>query len=50
MNEIHLDVAPLLLGSGVRLFGPLHNPPVELEKLRVIAAPNVTHLAFRVVK
>ena len=49
MDEIHVDAAPLLLGSGVRLFDNL-DKPVELENIRVINAPGVTHLAFRVVK
>jgi dihydrofolate reductase len=50
MDEIHLDVAPVLLGSGVRLFDHLDKAPIELETIRVIAAPGVTHLGFRVVK
>jgi dihydrofolate reductase len=50
LDEIHVDVAPLLLGKGVRLFDHLEIEPVELEYIRVVAAPGVTHLAFRVVK
>jgi dihydrofolate reductase len=50
MDEIHLDVAPLLLGKGVRLFDHLNIEPVKLESIRVLAAPGVTHLGFRVVK
>jgi dihydrofolate reductase len=50
VDEIHTDVAPLLLGNGVRLFDHLHIKPTELESIRVIAAPGVTHLGFRVVK
>jgi dihydrofolate reductase len=49
VDEIHVDVAPLLLGSGVRLFDHL-KASVELESLRVVEAPGVTHLGFRVVK
>ena len=49
MDEIHVDVAPLLLGNGVRLFDNL-SQSIELEDIRVIEAPGVTHLAFRVVK
>jgi dihydrofolate reductase len=48
VDEIHVDVAPLLLGSGVRLFDNLAEP-IELESLRVVQAPHVTHLGFRVV-
>jgi dihydrofolate reductase len=49
MDEIHVDVAPLLLGGGVRLFANLARP-IALESIRVVEAPGVTHLAFRVVK
>jgi dihydrofolate reductase len=50
MDEIHIDVAPLLLGKGVRLFDQLDIQPTQLERLRTVAAPGVTHLGFRVVK
>ncbi|HET9913651.1 MAG TPA: dihydrofolate reductase family protein [Anaerolineales bacterium] len=50
MDEIHIDVAPLLLGKGVRLFDHLDIKPIELERIRVIGAPGVTHLGFRVIK
>ena len=50
MDEIHVDVVPLLLGKGVRLFDHLDIKPIELESIRVIEAPGVTHLGFRVVK
>jgi len=50
MDEIHVDVAPLLLGGGVRLFDNLAKHPIELENIRVVEAPGVTHLGFRVVK
>src|SRR4030095_13185939 len=49
MDEIHIDVAPLLLGKGVRLFDHLDIKPIELERIRVVGAPGVTHLGFRVV-
>ena len=50
MDEIHLDVAPLLLGKGVRLFDHLDVDPIKLERIRVVDAPGVTHIGFRVVK
>jgi len=50
MDEIHVDVTPLLLGNGVRLFDHLNIAPIELESIRVVDAPGVTHLGFRVVK
>jgi dihydrofolate reductase len=50
MDEIHLDVAPLLLGKGVRLFDHLDIDPIKLERIRVVDAPGVTHIGFGVVK
>jgi dihydrofolate reductase len=50
MDEIHVDVAPLLLGKGVRLFDHLNIKPTDLESIRVVEAPGVTHLGFRVLK
>jgi hypothetical protein len=42
-------LAPVLLGDGIRLFEHLGIGPV-VERTRVIEAPGVTHLGFRVVK
>jgi dihydrofolate reductase len=50
VDEIYIDVAPVLLGSGVRLFDNLGTEPIELESIRAVEAPGVTHLGFRVVK
>jgi len=50
MDEMHIDVAPLLLGGGVRLFDNLGAQPIGLECTRVVEAPGVTHLRYRVVK
>lgn len=50
VDEIHVDVAPRLMGAGVRLFDLLGGPPIALEKLRVVDAPGVTHMSYRVVK
>jgi dihydrofolate reductase len=48
LDEIQLHVVPLLLGSGVRLFDGLD--PLQLEGIRVVESPAVTHLKYRVVK
>ena len=50
LDEIHVDLVPVLLGGGVRLFEHLGTTPIELESTRVIGAPDVTHLTFRIVK
>jgi dihydrofolate reductase len=49
LDEIHLDLVPVLLGDGVRLFDQ-RAEPIGLESTRVIAGAGVTHLSFRVVK
>jgi dihydrofolate reductase len=50
LDEIHIDLAPVLLGSGVRLFDHLGTAPIQLERKRVVEAPGVTHLQFGLVK
>jgi dihydrofolate reductase len=50
MDEINVDVAPLLLGGGVRLFDNFGAAPVEMKITRVVEAPHVTHLQYTVVK
>ena len=50
LDEIYVQLVPVLLGGGVRLFDRLEGGPLELERARVIDAPGVTHLTFRVVK
>ena len=50
LDEIHIDLVPILLGEGVRLFDHLRIEPTDLEVLRVVPAPDVTHLRYRVVK
>jgi dihydrofolate reductase len=50
LDEIHVDLVPVLLGDGVRLFDHLGTGSIELERTQVVEAPGVTHLTFRVVK
>ncbi len=50
LDEIQIDLVPLLLGTGVRLFEHLSTEPIELESVKVVEAPVITHLRFRVVK
>jgi dihydrofolate reductase len=50
LDEIHVDLAPVLLGDGVRLLDHLGTEPIVLESTRVIEGAAVTHLTFRVVK
>jgi dihydrofolate reductase len=50
IDEIHIDLVPVLLGAGVPLFAHLGIEPIQLERTYVLEAPGVTHLHFRVVK
>jgi dihydrofolate reductase len=50
IDEVNLSVAPILLGGGERLFEGLGGSPPRLELQRTIAAPDVTHLRYRVKK
>ena len=49
VDELELHVVPLLLGAGARLFEGI-GPDLELEQIRVVEAPGVAHLKYRVVK
>jgi dihydrofolate reductase len=49
VDELQLNVVPVLLGDGTRLFDNVAGADVKLEPVRVIEAPGVTHLEYRVV-
>jgi dihydrofolate reductase len=50
LDEIQIHLVPVLLGAGVRLFDHLGAESIQLETLRVVDSPGVTHLRFHVVK
>jgi dihydrofolate reductase len=50
LDEISVDIAALLLGSGVRLFECLTNVPAALGNPTVITGVGVTHLRYPVIK
>ena len=50
LDELHVDVAAVLLGSGIRLFDHLAGAPSFLGDPRVIAGVGVTHLRYPVRK
>lgn len=49
-DELQVDIMPVLLGSGLRLFDHLSDTPVVLEKIKVLETPARTSLQFRIVK
>ena len=49
-DELHIDIMPVLLGKGLRLFEHLDENQIGLEKIKAVDAPVRTHLRFRVKK
>ncbi len=50
VDELNVAVSPVLLGSGARLLENLGDADIELEQVRAVEAPGVTHLKYRVAK
>jgi len=50
LDEIDVDLVPVLLGAGVRLFANLDRRQCDLECTRVVVSDGVTHLRYRVVR
>ncbi len=50
MDEIHIDLIPVLLFGGVRLFDELGIAPVDMEIIEATANPGVAPITFRVIK
>ncbi len=50
LDELELHLVPVLLGDGARLFENLGDAEVQLEQVRAVQAPGVTHLKYRTVK
>jgi dihydrofolate reductase len=48
LDELHVHVAPILLGGGVSLFGELGADAPKLNLTRVPESPLVTHLSYDV--
>jgi dihydrofolate reductase len=49
VDELDLSIAPVLLGSGERLFEGV-GAGLGLEQVRAVDAPGVTHIKYRVVR
>lgn len=51
LDEVHVDLVPVFLGSGVPLLGPITDTPVELDgPVSITEGTGVTHLRYRVVR
>ena len=50
LDEIHVDVVPVLLCEGVRLFDHLGSKHISLEQTKVGEGDQVAHLTYRLVK
>ena len=50
IDEISIHIAPVLFGSGTRLFEGLDSEHISLEILEVIQTAEAIHMRFRVVK
>jgi dihydrofolate reductase len=48
LDEVRIDLVPVLLGEGKRLLGDLANIPVTFGTPQVIQGKGVTHLIYRV--
>ncbi len=50
-DELHVDIMPVLLGSGLRIFEDLGLETIRLERIKVMELPGGrTHLRFRIIK
>jgi dihydrofolate reductase len=47
LEEMELQLMPVLLGQGRRLFQDMPPDHIELELLRVLDGPGVLHLRYR---
>ena len=50
VDEVNISMAPKVLGGGERLFDNLGDSPPRFEQMRVIDAPGVVHLRYRVAR
>jgi dihydrofolate reductase len=47
LDELQVHVIPVIFGRGIRFFEDTGGTPIELERIKVMVSPDVTHLWFR---
>ena len=50
VDEVHIDLVPVILGAGTPFFPDLANAPYELVQRSVVESKGVVHLAYDVVR
>jgi dihydrofolate reductase len=50
VDEVHIDLVPVILGGGTPFLPDLVNAPYELEQRSVVESKGVVHLAYAVVR
>ncbi len=50
MDEIHIDLIPVLLFDGIRLFDQLGIAPVDMQIVDATATSHVAHITFQVIR
>ncbi|MGN6169127.1 MAG: dihydrofolate reductase family protein [Solirubrobacteraceae bacterium] len=48
VNEIDISIAPVVLGSGARLFDGVEHGAIKLKQIRTVDAPAVAHIKYEV--
>ncbi len=50
VDEVEIHLVPMVIGAGPRLFDGLADPLPGFELVRTVAAPDVTHVKYRVLR
>ena len=49
LDEVQINLIPVLLGAGTRLFESFTTEKIELERTRIVESPSATHLTYRII-
>jgi dihydrofolate reductase len=50
VDELRIDLVPVLLGRGIRLFDQMQRSPLDLEQISMTPSRRVTHLRYRIMR